>query len=70
MQGTVERLSAVGLAFGPNENGDPDYTGQTEIFWESEATVRDDTTDERMWLCEEGSEWRESELLIVEVDDE
>ena len=55
--GSARKDDAGGLEF--------EYEGETEIFWDEQCTVVRD--DERVFLDEEGNEFAESELLLVEA---
>jgi len=57
--GSARKDDAGGLEF--------EYGGETEIFWDEQCTVVRD--DERVFLDEEGNEFAESELRLVEVKD-
>lgn len=53
-----------------DENGEYglSYSGGTDIDWNSQVTVTDPTSHERLFLCENGEEWRESQLTYREKE--
>jgi len=72
VEGVLQVMSGVSRALGPDAAGNPDWAGDTRVFWdESEDVMKPDASGklQRVWICEDGCEWLESELT-VEVEDE
>lgn len=71
--GTLERLWGVALASGPDENNDPKHEGTTDVWWNDQETVYAENGDthleERVWIGEDYTQWYESQLVIVEVNE-
>lgn len=67
VQGTLERAYGVAAAYGPDDEGFPKYEGSTEFNYDSDTVLGDD--GERVWVCEDGCEWSEADLVIEEVDE-
>ncbi|MDX5370343.1 MAG: hypothetical protein LPL29_13305, partial [Alphaproteobacteria bacterium] len=51
--GTLEALNGVAFARTLDENGNPDYSGHTEVWWEEQKTVYDEW-GQRLWVDEDG----------------
>lgn len=47
-----------------------EYDGDTEIFWNAQRTQEDALTGERLFLDDDGTIWRESELVLKEDEDD
>lgn len=58
--GTLERVDALGRISGISDKGEPDFSGDTEVFWDTQTTVRRD--GEIVFLDEDGGEWLFYEL--------
>lgn len=71
IRGTLEELSAVASAatWSVDRNGElePLYDGETEVFWDSQMTVRRDDT--LVVVDRYGQEYLASECTRVPVDD-
>lgn len=76
--GTVDRINAVANISGAKRNPDGsldlDYTGDTDIDWDSQVTIARNNPDtgkrELVFVDEDGAEWLESELEFELVDEE
>ena len=40
-----------------------EYLGETEVYWNDQKTVRDSETNQTIYVDENESTWRESELV-------
>ena len=72
LQGVLTSFTGVSVAFGPDSDGQPEWQGETDVWWEESHDVeRDDGTGQmrRVWVDEDGEEWLESQLLLVEQDE-
>jgi len=59
--GTLETLTARAEIVGINDNGEPEYSGHTEVFWDEQRTV---TKDEKyVFLDYDGNEWTFDQLV-------
>jgi hypothetical protein len=74
IQGTLEVIQGCAKV-GTVSGRDPttgllefDYGSETDLFWDGQETVQQD--GERVWIDVDGDEWRESQLLLVPVEDE
>ena len=73
--GTLEVMSGVALIDGAElldkkegrDRFELDYEGSTSIYWDSQKTVRQ--AAQRVFLDEDGGEWLEGVLRLVEDDD-
>lgn len=68
--GTLDRLYAVAnvaaVVRSPDGVYELDWTGTTDVFWDGQTI---ETLDgERLYVCTQGREWKESELTFVEGD--
>jgi hypothetical protein len=60
--GTLERLAGKALLSGINpETGEPNYDGETEIFWDDQCTVY--RGNKMVFLDENGAEWTFDQLV-------
>ena len=56
-KGTLETVPGLALLAEPDEHGEFEYEGETEIFWNAQKTDRDD--DGRVTLeCTNGHAWQ------------
>lgn len=80
--GTLETVTAranINDVLGHNDDSTfaLDYEGYTEIFWDSQKTVQrdvlhgdvDGATYQRVFLDEDGNEWIESDLRLINDDE-
>lgn len=67
--GTYEKLHGVALVSGVDENGEPEYDGETKVDWESQKTVRN-KKGERLWVDEDWNTVPESELEFRDSEEE
>lgn len=51
---------------GFDENGDPDWTGDTDVCWDSQRTKERDGKE--LYVCEDGEEWTLDQCELI--DDE
>lgn len=58
--GTLETLTGLALASTYDEEGEPQYDGETEIDWDSQETVKRD--GKVVYLDEGGGEWTWDQL--------
>ena len=66
--GTLERLTGRAEISGIDpKTGEPEYAGDTELFWDSQETVERD--GKAIFLDEDGEEWTFDQLTMVEDDD-
>lgn len=65
--GTYERLTARANATEYSATGEPDYAGDTEVFWDEQKTVMRDGS--MIYLDEDGMEWIFTDL-IPDTDEE
>lgn len=67
--GTLERLTGRAEISGIEDNGEPVYSGETEIFYDDQVT---ETKDGKMiFLDENGAEWTFDQLIPAdEFEDE
>jgi len=66
LRGTLETVTGVALVQGRDSDGNPVYTGKTELWWEEEATVY--RSGQRIWVDYDGNEWCDSEVEWRECD--
>lgn len=70
VKGILQSMSGVQHATRVNEDGAPDY-GETTVYWDEakdEERLNDETGEfERIWICEDGCEWFESQLVMKEA---
>lgn len=50
--GTYERVDGYAELDGFDEQGEPNYTGSTEIWWDNQETIRDDFTSAPLYVTE------------------
>lgn len=67
--GTLETIQAVAKIApertetrGGGESLSIDYTGETDLFWDNQETVRDG--GERVFITDDGAECKESEVIL------
>ena len=65
--GTLEVVYGVALINGIDEEGHPDYAGETKLDWNDQRPARD-ATGERIWICDMGQEWRFDQLRPIQED--
>jgi len=58
--GTLETIQGVAIAFGLNEDGSPEYAGETKIWWDDQRTIIRD--GERIWVDDAGTEYPQSQI--------
>ena len=52
-----------------DENGEPEYSGDTEVFWDTQAT--DETEDAKeKYVDETGEEWTLDQCTLQQIDDD
>ena len=72
IRGTYERTPGRAEisegSFRRNADGtlDFEHAGGTEVFWDSQETLKHGASGDRLYLDEEGEIWRESHLHLVE----
>lgn len=59
--GTLETIKATAILVGVSEQGDPIYSGNTEVDWDSRESVNAPHGG-YVWLCEDGKEHRLADL--------
>jgi len=59
--GTVENLSGVAQFLPPDQNGEIEYDGYTEVNWDTQETVTDAKGRTNL-TCPDGHEWFAREL--------
>lgn len=65
--GTYDTIQALARATEFSENGEPEYTGDTEVFWDTQETITRD--DHIVYLDDDGDEWLFSDL-VPDTDEE
>jgi hypothetical protein len=64
--GTLELIFGVAKINGATKDEHDgiqiDYAGDTEILWDSQQT--EEINGERIYVCEAGKEWKESEIEL------
>lgn len=68
MQGVLQVLSGVALAHGPGEDGEPEYEGETDVWWDEQKDVENEA-GQTIWVDEDGDEWPEDQLIIEEIEE-
>lgn len=66
--GTLEKLTARAEITGINDDGTPEYEGDTEVFWDSQETAELD--GKVIFLDEDGYEWTFDQLKPVEESED
>lgn len=66
--GTLERITGRADIQGIHDDGTPEYAGNTEIFWDDQATVMRD--GKLVFLDFDGGEWTFDELTPGELVEE
>lgn len=66
--GTLERLTGRADATEYSETGEPNYEGNTVIFWDDQETVT--RKGKTIYLCEDGEEWTFDQLTPAPDEDE
>lgn len=68
IQGTLEQIPGVALISGIGDEGEPEYDGETKVWWDDQKTLtRDGKT---IFVDDEGFEWTFDQLTKVEEEDE
>lgn len=68
--GTLETAEARADINGiDSETGLPEFTGESETFWDSQETKTNDE-GKIIFLCEDGEEWTFDQLVVDEKEDE
>jgi hypothetical protein len=67
IKGTLETLSGCALAYEFDETGEPNYQGETEIWWDEQKTVTNDK-GQMLYLDEDGNEWTWDQLTPLDDD--
>lgn len=63
--GTLERITGVAHALDYDENGDPEYDGETTVWWDEQETAVD-AKGRTIYVDEEGGQWPWAELTADE----
>ena len=58
--GTLEELRGVSYAFSLNDDGSPEYAGETRVWWDGQRTVMRD--GQRVWVEEDSTEHLQSQI--------
>jgi hypothetical protein len=66
--GTLEVLTGVALFTDPDEAGQVDYAGETEVDWDTQRTLTDEF-DRVTLVCSQGHEWQADELIDEDVEE-
>ena len=56
MIGTVERIPGVALMH-KDPTAEWEYSGETKVFWDGQATEPIDQTGKATLICDKGHEW-------------
>lgn len=67
LRGTLETVTGVALVEGREADGDPLYSGETEVWWDELKTIY--RRGERVWVDSDGNEFRESLVEWRECDE-
>lgn len=65
--GTLETLQGKALVLGLADDGEPEYLGETEVFWDEQKTVYRD--EKRIYVDVEGYEWTFDQLKKIENEE-
>lgn len=63
--GTKDRLIAIAEVSGFEDDGEPIYTGNTVVDWNSQRQMTDES-GRRIYVDSEGNEWTMDELIREE----
>lgn len=66
--GTLETLRGVALISDINDNGEPEYAGETDIDWNSQQSVLGPNRG-YIYVCDNNMEWTFNQLRWVIEDD-
>ena len=64
--GTLELIPGMAMAEVTRDDSgaiNVEYEGETEVYWNDQKTVRDNETNETIYVDENESRWLESELV-------
>jgi hypothetical protein len=67
LRGTLETVKGVALVEARDTDGNPLYSGKSEIWWDELKTVY--RNGERLWVDYDGSEFHESLIEWRECDE-
>lgn len=70
IKGTLEVLPGCARADSIDDEGEPEYEGDTEVFWNDQRPDVDPGSKERLWLDYAHNVWRESELVRTPIADD
>ncbi|WP_051134040.1 hypothetical protein [Methylocystis sp. ATCC 49242] len=66
--GTSEIIPGIALIYGISETGEPEYVGETKLYWDAQhPETRDGKT---LFLDEDGQEWTFDQLVKEENADD
>lgn len=63
--GTKDRLIAIAAVSGFDDDGEPIYTGDTNVDWNSQRQMTDQQ-GRRIYVDSDGNEWAKDELIREE----
>ena len=67
--GTLESIPGTALILGVDDDGTPEYLGETEVFWDGQQTCTGDQ-GQTIWIDENGYEWATCDLTYREEGNE
>jgi len=67
--GTLEKLTGRASISGISETGEPQWAGDTEVFWDEQQTVTNDK-DQLIFLDEDGDQYTFDQLVFKEDGDD
>lgn len=68
--GTLERITGRANATSYSETGEPEYDGETEVWWDEQETATN-AAGQTIYVDEDGYQWTFDELTAApEEDDE
>lgn len=66
--GTSDTVACRAEIFGIEDDGTPEYAGETEVFWDEQKTLERDSRI--LFLDEDGDEWTFDQLTAESKDEE
>lgn len=67
-RGSIETVTGVALFTGPDEKGEVEYAGETDIDWNTQETIIDEDADGDpvgvILSCPNGHEWTARDLTL------